>query len=296
MILDALPHESPEWHADRATGIGGSEIPIIARLTPDSWGTPTDIWALKVHGTKTDVTEPMLWGTRLEDIIIDAWCDREGIDPATVDRQKRARHDTIRFVRATLDGIIQDGVGTLIEVKNVSSWPWDEIPDYYRAQCIWQMGCTGATESVLVALHRGNQLADYRIEFDARVFDRLVDIGATFWQHVLDGRAPDGSIDADAALADMVRRYAALGRERRDIEAAEKDLKADIALALDGHTEARLDGVPLVTRKPTVRQRVDTDRLIDAHAQATGLDPDTVRAAYTTTQTLYTIRPGKAAK
>lgn len=296
MIVDALEHESPQWHAERATGIGGSEIPIIAGIAPASYGTPSDIWALKVHGTQATPTERMEWGQRLENTIIDAWCERSGIDPASVSRQKMARSDDpkAKFVRATLDGVAAD---TLIEAKNAEHYPWgDDPPAHYVAQCIWQMGAAGVDRSELVSLHRGNELRSTTIEFDPKVFDRLVQIGAEFWQSVLDGRHPAGALDAPASLVDQARQLVELGTQRRQIEQAEKALKADIAAALDGHTEAHHHGVTLVTRRPTERTTLDVDRMVEALAEATHLDVDTVRAVYARTTTTYTIRPGKAAK
>lgn len=130
-------------------------------------------------------------------------------------------HPTDKWMGATPDAIHMefDGhgyVATLVEVKVVGlhrAWHWgrsgtDEVPDYVRTQCQWQMTVAGANICLVVALI-GTELRWYRLEHSDALEDALVSVGREFYeQHMLPRIPPpvDGSEGARQMLLRMFPR------------------------------------------------------------------------------------------
>lgn len=269
-----------EWLEWRKGGIGGSDIPVILGLV--DWATPGEIWAQKINhpdAAQTVVTERMDWGTALEDIILDKWIEREGIDPAEVERQVRCVNQEHPWQRSTPDAIWQD---TVIDTKNVSSYPWETVPDHYRAQVLWQMQTSGKRKGLLVVLHNGCELRDYEVEWDQALVDGIVRRAREFWQHVLEAKHPEGAIEVDDKLLRLAEDYETARATRLRAKAVEDQCKEELTAALNGHSEAHIGGTPLVTWREAVIRKVDTLALLEAHATATGQTVDDVRAQFET--------------
>lgn len=272
-----------EWLEWRRGGIGGSDIPIILGLV--DWATPGEIWAQKINhpdATPTVVTERMDWGTTLEKIILDKWIEREGVNPTEVERQVRCTHPEHPWQRSTPDAIWGD---TVIDTKNVSSHPWETVPDHYRAQVLWQMQTSGKRHGLLVVLHNGCELRTYEVEWDQAIVDGIVRRAREFWQHVLEAKHPEGAIEVDDKLRRLAEDYETARTTRLNAKAHEDAIKEELTAALEGHSEAHIGGKPLVTWRETASRKVDTLALLEAHAALTDQTVEDVRAQFETTTT-----------
>jgi len=54
-LLGVYPPGSPEWHAERSLGIGGSEVGTILGLNP--WESAYALWAKKLNLIPSEIKE-----------------------------------------------------------------------------------------------------------------------------------------------------------------------------------------------------------------------------------------------
>ncbi|MFP4599942.1 MAG: lambda-exonuclease family protein [Persicimonas sp.] len=138
-------HDTDEWHALRAQGIGSSDAGALLGVSPHA--TAYDVWATKL-GRKTD-SKPWLeeyadFGQWMEPYIRE-WCEAthgiEIIDGAELGTLQYAGWPR---AQANIDGL--DVTGGVIEEYKTTTEKWEEIPLAYEAQCQEQMLVTGARE------------------------------------------------------------------------------------------------------------------------------------------------------
>ena len=69
-FLGKFEADSPEWHAVRNSGVGGSDVGAICGL--NKWESALSLWAKKsgLIEAKLELSEPMEWGHLLEPVII----------------------------------------------------------------------------------------------------------------------------------------------------------------------------------------------------------------------------------
>lgn len=175
-----------EQQAIRATGIGASEIGVIAGLS--KFSTPHELWARKC-GLLPPVEEtmPMRVGNALESAIGNLYSQETGAVLLPADTTRHPEH---AFVLATPDRWIE-GQRKLVEIKTVGwrmAYDWgqgaDEIPDYYRAQIAWQMLACDVDRCDVAALIGGTDFRIYQFNRDRELEAALLNIGREFWGHV----------------------------------------------------------------------------------------------------------------
>jgi len=168
----------------------------------------------------------------------------------------------------------------------------DEVPAAYLIQCQAYMLLTGCPRWDLAALIGGN--ADFRIyhfRADPDLHDMLATEADRWWRaHVLADTPPDpqseaearqrwsahqpGKVaDVDAGVADMLRQYAAIKAEMRDLEKQEKALRDQIIPALADAEVVEHGGQKLATFKANKPSR-RTDWKTLAHDLLERLDLD----------------------
>ncbi len=65
------------FHADRLTGIGGSDLAAILGLS--KWRSPYQVWLEKTGRSQPDLsTLPMRWGTYAEEFVAREYAERTG--------------------------------------------------------------------------------------------------------------------------------------------------------------------------------------------------------------------------
>ena len=199
----ALPADAPEdqWHATRATGIGGSDIAAICGLNP--YTSPLEIYLAKAgnpapRGNNPTLDEAALMGHLLEPIVARRFTDLTGL--TAIDNPGTLRHPDHEWLLVNLDRATEEnGRPGALELKTRSSYAltdWlAEPPADVQVQVQWQLAVTGWTFAYAAALIGGQRTIVHRLDRDEQMIGDLLAIGAEFWQWVQDRTPPpvDGS-------------------------------------------------------------------------------------------------------
>lgn len=211
---------SPQWHAARAEGLGGSEIAAVMGLSP--YESRFSLWHRKA-GLLADEPEDELMelGSVFEEPISELFRRRNS--SVRVSRTGTWRNRQRPWQIANPDRLAD---GRPLEIKYAPySDGWgaadtDEIPVYYRCQVLWYLDVFGYQEALLAALVAG-QYRQYRIGYDAD--DALLMRGAAekFLASLHTGDRPD--IDEHSAT------YATVRALHPDID--REDIEVDTTIA-----------------------------------------------------------------
>lgn len=199
---------SPEWHAARLRGIGGSEIAAVMGLSP--YESRFSLWHRK-QGMTGDVEEnpQMYWGKLLEPAVCAEFARRhpefEITTAPTFHAPGREWHI------ANPDRLVLDAgeIVELVEAKTArdeTGWGeegTDEIPVHYRCQVIWYMDALGVRRCHVAVLIAGSEYREYLVEYDPAEARILRDAGARFVASLRNGERPD--IDGHTATYQTIR-------------------------------------------------------------------------------------------
>ena len=186
--------------------IGGSDIAKIMGIS--RWGTPLKTWAEKTGKLPTaDLSnvEAVEMGNRLEQFVADLFSVKTG---KSVRRSpKYYQHPQYPYMVAHVDRLVT-GTDELLECKTCSAfkadeWQGEEIPQEYIAQVMWYLGITGRKVGHIAVLIGGQCFKYKKIEFDAELFETMVECAKEFWQHVQDDTPPAIMPDDDETLKDL---------------------------------------------------------------------------------------------
>lgn len=295
--MTAVSASHEQWLADRRKGIGGSDIAAILGLSP--YRTPMDVFLEKRGETLPKGNEEaMYWGTVLEDVVAHEYQKRTGRKVQRV--SQTLVHPEYKFMLGHIDraiivpeiaGNVRWRAGRLttnriLECKTANGFAanqWgeigtDNVPDAYLLQCQWYMGVTSTEVADLAVLIGGQDYRIYTIERDDGLIDDLIDAAARFWKRVQDGIAPDPqsvaeaarkwprhvagkSVIVDVTVAEACAELEEIGRQIKQLEAREDELKTQIMSAFGDAEEITYMGRKLATWKTQVTNRVDTTRL-----------------------------------
>lgn len=201
-LVGVFEPQSPEWYAARSGGLGGSEIAAVMGFSP--WCSRFTLWHRKAGlvGEEAD-NKGMSWGRRLEDVIAEKF-DEDHPD-FRLEFTGTWRSVARPWQLANPDRLIRfpgDTTGVL-EVKTahaMDGWKWgkpgtDDIPVYYKSQCLWYMDVLGVSECYLIVLIGGSDDREYLIPYHAEDVQLLRDAGKEFLDSVTAGNRPpiDGS-------------------------------------------------------------------------------------------------------
>lgn len=231
-----------EWLKYRTTGIGGSDVSVLAGLNP--FKSVYQLWL-----EKTGQIEPLLsdnefthFGNLLEPIVRKEFTERTGIKV----RQKNMllQSDEYPFMIADLDGVInENGKLIIFEAKTASNYKkeiWEqEVPAEYLLQVQHYMGVTGAKQTYIAALIGGNHFCYHLVERDDEMIEKIIAMEKYFWEvNVLGGVEPalDGSeattkyfnekfnqsngeiIELPEEALEMCQEYEKLSKQLKDLE------------------------------------------------------------------------------
>jgi putative phage-type endonuclease len=187
---------SPEWHAQRAKGIGGSDVGTIVGCNP--WQSAYTLAAVRLGKIDSNVpaSEAMEWGTRLEPVVLDKF--EESHPELEVFREVGSwRHEEREWQLANPDGLFRDSAGNwgVIEVKTAryeDDWK-DGVPVYYRTQVQWYLQTFGFGRAIVVALFSGSKYREFEVLADK--FEQDTNLAAVVeWKNVVDaGELPEFS-------------------------------------------------------------------------------------------------------
>lgn len=186
--------------------IGGSDIAKIMGLS--RWGTPLKLWAEKTGKLPVpDLSnvEAVEMGTRLEQFVADLFAVKTG---KSVRRSpKYYQHPDYPYMIAHVDRLVT-GTDELLECKTCSAfkadeWEGEEIPQEYILQVMWYLGITGRKIGHIAVLIGGQSFKYKQIEFDAELFETMVEAAKEFWGHVQEDTPPAIMPTDDETLKDL---------------------------------------------------------------------------------------------
>jgi putative phage-type endonuclease len=285
-LLKAAPEgEILSWHAERMTGVGGSDASVVLGLSP--WKTPFELYKEKrgeapIHTTNT---APTRWGRYLEPAIRQAYADTTG----QVVRVPTAmlRHPEHNFMLANLDGFTDNR--RVVEIKtarNDTGWGEegsDQIPQAYLLQVQHYMAVTRFEVADVAVLIGGSDFRLYEVPADKDLQDFIIDAEAEFWSHVQRGEPPepvsyrdviarygyssrDAQIEAPFEVLEAIEALQSVRRTQLELSEAEETLKAKIMLSMGDTERLCYKGQTIVTWKATKpRNQFDTDAFKAAH-------------------------------
>lgn len=240
-LLGHWPVGSPEWHAARAHGIGGSEVAPILGLSP--FESRFALWHRKqALASPVIENEVMEWGKRLEDAVCakfaenhpELYVDRSGTWVHGERTWQVGNPDRLLFTRdAEPITVDDDGIRTrpsaLLEAKCAhDDLGWgkdgtDEIPVYYRAQALHYLDVFGLTECHIAVLIGGSDYREYLITYDADEQAWIREQVEAFLASITAGDRPD--IDAHGQTYQVLREL------HPDIADTEVEIAPALALA-----------------------------------------------------------------
>lgn len=186
---------------ERRYGIGSSEIAAI--LGESRFSDPHKVWLSKVGETTSEESEPMWWGSQLEELIGRRYTKATF---AKLERQKIKRlvlpcgKETVAL--ASPDFVIRDAGGAIekiVECKAVfrttGEWSPSEtegVPPEYWLQGQWQCGVFGVPRfDLAVFLASLCEFRIYQYEAEPEMFGEMLKVAEHFWaKHVVTGEPP----------------------------------------------------------------------------------------------------------
>ena len=176
-------------HRERRTFIGGSDARIVMgsdevallRLWREKRGEaePEDLSGNLIVQLGT-VTEPLNRH----------WYERNS-GQVIKDIQKRIQHPVIRWMAATLDGVVES-TGAVFEAKFMLPWSFSEeaAAEKHMAQLQHNMWVTNATDAVLSIITGGGKWVEISIPADRLYQHLLLTAEKKFWRCVESGETP----------------------------------------------------------------------------------------------------------
>lgn len=278
--MEILPN-TPEWHAERRKGIGGSDA--AATLGVSKYRTPYQVYLEKIgEAGPQDETWEMARGKALEPLLRQHYANTTGRS-VMIPREAMV-HPKYTFMRYNPDGLSDDG--RLQEFKT-AGWgrEWgedgsDEIPHEYIIQVQHGMVVTQRDVADCCVSIGGNQPRYFVVEADRELQEMIIESEARFWELVISRTPPEPISNDDAARVfskvngqsivttdDIYEAFAALVSMRARLKELEENKECmevmiknfmrenEVLLAQDGKT-------PLTTWKQAKgAARIDLDLL-----------------------------------
>jgi len=211
VLLGEFTPGSPDWHAARANGLGGSEMAAVVDLSP--FESHYSLWHRKAGLARpVEQTPAMEWGQRLEDDVVEKLelCHPELLIVSAGTYRNNARPWQI----ANPDRLAVDRLGQWIGVEAKTAHDgdgWgrqgtDEIPVYYRAQVIHYEDTIGLRRFLVPVLIGNCDYREYIVDYDPVDAALLREAGAAFMASLAAGVVPD--LDSHAATYRTVKELA----------------------------------------------------------------------------------------
>lgn len=299
-----------EWLATRKSGIGGSDVAAILGMSP--WRSPLDVWLDKTGRSEPEPeNDAMYWGTRLEALVADRYCEQTGNEVRRVNALLRSKEYPMLI--GNIDRAVCPEKGKLPVVKGEFRTPkilecktartknedWgdngtDQVPNYYLTQVLHYLGLTGCETCDIACLFLDSRkFGVYTVQADKELIGKINERLADWWDKFvvkdvqpparsisdvekLFARSAGISITASEEIETSARHYAELKAQVSQLEAQLDEEKQKIAVYMGEHdTLVGLDGKPLITWK-TGKDRSVTDW--KAVATAAGASEATIAA------------------
>lgn len=194
-----------EWHAVRATGLGGSDV--MAAMGGSRYLSPYGLWLIKTgRWSGPEQNAAMTRGKVLEDVVADMWSAETGLGAVRTGtwRRRDAEHELGNPDRFTSDGGI-------LEVKTTASTDGNRLWRVHGiwtptlsalAQVQWYMHITGARHAHLVLLPAGAELQRWVIPADPAMIEHMRAAARNMWDLITTDTPPP--IDAAESTQDAL--------------------------------------------------------------------------------------------
>ena len=245
----ALKQGSPEWHAWRREGLGGSDAPVVEGISP--YRTPRQL-ALEKLGALTESEEDskefiFSMGHKTESLIRAQFRELTGAEMTPV----CVVHPDFSYLRASLDGF-DDKFG-ILEGKLVGQAVLEEarggkIPGHHYSQIQHQFAVTEVVDRAQWFGHDGKKSGVLvEVRRDNSYIERLLDREHAFWDALKRGELPaltdrDYLVPADDTL---LRELRDAKEHAENAQAAFEALRAKAA-AHYGHARVSGGGLKLI--------------------------------------------------
>ncbi len=188
-FLGDFSPDTPEWHALRGEGIGGSEIGTIMGLNP--YESPYTLWHKKSGLIPSDITPnwSIRFGKAFESPILELF--KEQHPELEVFTTGTWANTAEPWMHANPDAIYRDADGNygIIEIKTARA-PWDDIPPAYVAQVQWYMHVFGFKRAYIAAV-AGWNWEEHVVEYDNFLCSVQIATARRFRKYLSDGVKPD---------------------------------------------------------------------------------------------------------
>jgi putative phage-type endonuclease len=217
---------TPEQHAARRLSIGGSDIGVIAGVSPHKSSLKLYMEKLGLDEEAADVevpTDNQLWGELLEEPIAKFYGQRHEV--AVLSFAETLTHPDYDFLTANPDRAVVE-LERLLEIKTTSLggiafWRDPETgslrpPQHVVLQINWYLGFVGWREADIVLLQfcesyfHPDRYVEFPLEFDAELFELELRLAINFWEnHVLCQEPPvvDDAGDVEDYLKASYKRH-----------------------------------------------------------------------------------------
>jgi putative phage-type endonuclease len=209
-VLGWFEPGTPEWHAARANGIGGSEIAAVLGLSP--YESRFSLWHRK-QGLIGPVEESpqMRWGKKHEPTICaefaelhPEWIVHTSATYAAADRPWQiANPDRLLYLPGSEEPFALLEAKTAYDDEGWGEEGTDQIPVWYRAQCQWYLDVLGLTVCHVAVLIGLSDYREYVVEYDPADVQKARDAAAEFMRTLAAGERPD--IDGHSATYQAIR-------------------------------------------------------------------------------------------
>jgi putative phage-type endonuclease len=258
---------TPEWHARRRLGIGGSDAPAVIGISP--YRTPYDVWVEKTSQEPIieEDTFDQRRGRALEAFVLDEYQLQTG---AHTEKSIEHKHPDHSWLRGEPDALAffdhdSDTRWHVVEIKTARhSQGWgdpgsDEIPLPYLVQAHHYMMVTGFDVADVAVLIAGSDFRIYTVHADKTIHAQLFEKEAAFWRLVETRTPPPVTRVAEAA-----RQWGKLARPGTVIATPEQLNLIELARAAQRSIKAFSDTVEQSKAQLMAALADKGDTLVDA--------------------------------
>jgi putative phage-type endonuclease len=276
------PLTRQEWLAWRQTGIGASDSPKILGLS--KYGTPLDVYLDKIgEGEEFSGNNATRLGLAAEPMLATLYEQQTG--RTFLDTQKCVTHETIPYLRATLDGVTTCGRNVQLkttggdDTDEYGEEGTDEMPPHVLCQVHHEMLVADLqiTDVPVLLGRRVLQFKIYTVKRDPEWDAVILEAAREFWQCVVMRKPPKAIIPLDNR--NLARLYKPSGAEiilpdgvsaealrREELRAQIKALEAECDI-ITGHLREQMgeastgilsDGRVLKRRIAHIAERTQT--------------------------------------
>jgi putative phage-type endonuclease len=236
-LLGRFQLESPEWYAARQNRLGGSEIAAVLGLSP--YESRFSLWHRKKGLVGPQEMNPeMDWGRRLEPAVLAKYAETTDLTGSYIDPGGSFISVERPYQVANPDALLWPTNGRhllplkVIEVKTSpfgEGWGKgpEDVPVYYRAQCLWYLDVFGAPVADIPVLISGCDYRVYQVRYDAAEIQIMRDAAVKFLASLDANDRPD--IDGHDQTYTVIKElHPEINGEKVDID---KDVAADFVEA-----------------------------------------------------------------